>query len=47
MVVVTPVDGVDAAFAAVNVSRFGLQAGIFTHDLSIAFRAHHQLEMGG
>ncbi|MGH8826265.1 MAG: aldehyde dehydrogenase family protein, partial [Jiangellaceae bacterium] len=47
VVVVTPVDGVDAAFAAVNDSRFGLQAGIFTHDVSIAFRAHQQLEVGG
>lgn len=35
------------AFAAINDSRFGLQAGIFTHDLQAAFRAHAQLEVGG
>ena len=41
------VDGVDEAFAAVNDSRYGLQAGVFTHDLQIAFRAHRELEVGG
>ena len=35
------------AFAAVNDSRFGLQAGVFTHDLQTAFRAHRELEVGG
>jgi hypothetical protein len=40
---IAPVAGVDAALAAVNDSRFGLQAGIFTHDLQIAFRAHREL----
>jgi acyl-CoA reductase-like NAD-dependent aldehyde dehydrogenase len=44
---VAPVAGVDAALAAVNDSRFGLQAGIFTHDLQIAFRAHRELIVGG
>ncbi len=43
----TPVDGVDEAFAAVNDSRFGLQAGIFTHDIALAFRAQCELEVGG
>jgi acyl-CoA reductase-like NAD-dependent aldehyde dehydrogenase len=42
-----PVDGVDAALDAVNDSRFGLQAGLFTHDLQVAFRAHRELHVGG
>lgn len=41
------VDGEAAAFAAVNESRYGLQAGVFTHDLQAAFRAHRALEVGG
>lgn len=44
---VTKVDGVDAAFAAVNDSKYGLQAGVFTHDVQTAFRAHRELEVGG
>jgi acyl-CoA reductase-like NAD-dependent aldehyde dehydrogenase len=44
---VTPVDSTEEAFALVNDSRFGLQAGIFTHDLQTAFRAHRELEVGG
>jgi acyl-CoA reductase-like NAD-dependent aldehyde dehydrogenase len=31
----------------VNDSTFGLQAGLFTRDLSLAMRAFHQLEVGG
>ncbi|MEU4092089.1 aldehyde dehydrogenase family protein [Streptomyces sp. NPDC026673] len=41
------VDGADEAFAAVNDSKFGLQSGVFTHDLQTAFRAHRELEVGG
>jgi acyl-CoA reductase-like NAD-dependent aldehyde dehydrogenase len=41
------VNGADEAFAAVNDSRFGLQAGVFTHDVRLAFRAHRELEVGG
>ncbi|MFF3653258.1 aldehyde dehydrogenase family protein [Streptomyces sp. NPDC002181] len=41
------VNGTDEAFAAVNDSRFGLQAGVFTHDGKTAFRAHRELEVGG
>jgi acyl-CoA reductase-like NAD-dependent aldehyde dehydrogenase len=37
----------DEAFARVNASRFGLQAGVFTHDIGTAFRAHRELEVGG
>ncbi|MEV4949165.1 aldehyde dehydrogenase family protein [Streptomyces sp. NPDC053755] len=41
------VDGEAEAFAEVNDSKFGLQAGVFTHDLQTAFRAHRALEVGG
>jgi acyl-CoA reductase-like NAD-dependent aldehyde dehydrogenase len=41
------VNGATEAFAAVNDSRFGLQTGVFTHDLRLAFRAHRELEVGG
>ncbi|WP_269859497.1 aldehyde dehydrogenase family protein [Streptomyces sp. RPT161] len=41
------VNGTDEAFAAVNDSKFGLQAGVFTHDVQTAFRAHRELEVGG
>ncbi len=34
-------------FARINDSRFGLQTGIFTHDIQTAFRADAQLEVGG
>lgn len=37
----------DEAFAEVNDSRFGLQAGVFTHDIRTAFKAHASLEVGG
>jgi acyl-CoA reductase-like NAD-dependent aldehyde dehydrogenase len=47
VLVVATFDGVDAGFAAVNDSRYGLQAGVFTHDLTTAFRAHRDLEVGG
>ncbi|MCQ8832013.1 aldehyde dehydrogenase family protein [Streptomyces malaysiensis] len=41
------VNGTDEAFATVNDSKFGLQAGVFTHDVHTAFRAHRELEVGG
>ncbi|MEV5974361.1 aldehyde dehydrogenase family protein [Streptomyces sp. NPDC051921] len=44
---VAKVDGEAEAFAAVNDSDFGLQAGVFTRDLQAAFRAHRALEVGG
>ncbi|MFL6072857.1 MAG: aldehyde dehydrogenase family protein [Mycobacteriales bacterium] len=43
----TPYDTLDEAFALVNDSRFGLQAGVFTRELGTAFRAHRELEVGG
>jgi acyl-CoA reductase-like NAD-dependent aldehyde dehydrogenase len=47
VVVLDVVDSVDEAFARVNDSRFGLQAGVFTRDLQLAFRAAQELEVGG
>ncbi|MCX2181537.1 aldehyde dehydrogenase family protein [Streptomyces sp. SKN60] len=44
---IAKVDGEAEAFAAVNDSDFGLQAGVFTHDVQAAFRAHRTLEVGG
>ncbi|MGH3472092.1 MAG: aldehyde dehydrogenase family protein [Nocardioidaceae bacterium] len=38
---------VDAAFAKVNNSVYGLQAAVFTHSLQTAFAAHRALEVGG
>jgi acyl-CoA reductase-like NAD-dependent aldehyde dehydrogenase len=40
-------DEVSSAFELVNNSRFGLQTGVFTHDLATAFRAGSDLEVGG
>jgi acyl-CoA reductase-like NAD-dependent aldehyde dehydrogenase len=37
----------ESAFAKVNDSTYGLQAGVFTHSLQTAFRAHRELEVGG
>jgi acyl-CoA reductase-like NAD-dependent aldehyde dehydrogenase len=37
----------ETAFGKVNASPFGLQAGVFTHRLQTAFRAHRELEVGG
>jgi acyl-CoA reductase-like NAD-dependent aldehyde dehydrogenase len=42
-----PVADMDEAFRVVNDSRFGLQAGLFTRDLQLAFRAHRELQVGG
>jgi acyl-CoA reductase-like NAD-dependent aldehyde dehydrogenase len=47
VVVLEPVDSLDEAFARVNDSRFGLQAGVFTRDLQVAFRAAQVLDVGG
>ena len=47
VVILQRTGGVEDAFDVVNESRFGLQAGVFTHDLQVAFRAHAELEVGG
>ena len=46
LVVVEPYDDLDAALAAVNAGRYGLQAGIYTRDLRAAWRAFEALEVG-
>jgi aldehyde dehydrogenase (NAD+) len=43
----TPVDSAEDAFARINASKFGLQAGVFTKDLPLAFQASADLEVGG
>jgi acyl-CoA reductase-like NAD-dependent aldehyde dehydrogenase len=40
-------DDFDAALDAVNASDFGLQAGVFTNDLTHAMRAWDRLDVGG
>jgi glyceraldehyde-3-phosphate dehydrogenase (NADP+) len=47
VLVVAPVASDAAAFEAVNASAYGLQAGVFTHNLQTAFAAHRTLEVGG
>jgi acyl-CoA reductase-like NAD-dependent aldehyde dehydrogenase len=47
VLVVERADSVDEAFAKVNDSRYGLQAGVFTRSLDIAFKAQRDLEVGG
>jgi acyl-CoA reductase-like NAD-dependent aldehyde dehydrogenase len=47
VLVVSPVTDDAAAFAAVNDSAYGLQAGVFTHNLRTAFAAHRRLQVGG
>ncbi|MEV4846787.1 aldehyde dehydrogenase family protein [Micromonospora matsumotoense] len=47
VLVVASVESDDAAFAAVNDSAYGLQAGVFTHRLDVAFVAARALEVGG
>ncbi|MEV4808589.1 aldehyde dehydrogenase family protein [Micromonospora avicenniae] len=47
VLVVTRVQDDEAAFTAVNDSAYGLQAGVFTHDVRTAFLAARVLEVGG
>lgn len=44
---IVPYDDIDEVFQAVNDSKFGLQAGIFTSNLHIAMKAAQELEFGG
>lgn len=44
---VLPYDDIDDAFAAVNDSPWGLQAGIYTRSLDIAMRAARGIRVGG
>lgn len=45
--VIEPVRDFDAAIAACNQTRFGLQAGVFTRDIGRAMRAVRELDYGG
>jgi aldehyde dehydrogenase (NAD+) len=47
VVVLAPVEDVDEAFDRINASRYGLQAGVFTNDVRLAFRASAKLAVGG
>jgi acyl-CoA reductase-like NAD-dependent aldehyde dehydrogenase len=47
LVAVLPYDDFDEVLATCNTSRFGLQAGIFTHDVRKIVSAWRELEVGG
>jgi len=47
VVVLEPYKDFKDAVAKVNHSKFGLQAGVFTHDLRLARMASEELEVGG
>ncbi|MEV0612445.1 aldehyde dehydrogenase family protein [Nonomuraea sp. NPDC050404] len=47
VVCVRRVPGLDAAFTAVNNSRYGLHAAVFTRSLATAFTAIERIEAGG
>ncbi|MEV4413155.1 aldehyde dehydrogenase family protein [Catellatospora sp. NPDC049609] len=47
LVSVLPYDDFDEAIAACNESRYGLQAGLFTHDVRRIVTAWRELEVGG
>ncbi|MDO8731606.1 MAG: aldehyde dehydrogenase family protein [Actinomycetota bacterium] len=47
VVSVQAITGLADAIERVNSSRFGLQTGVFTHQIQAAFRAHRDLEVGG
>lgn len=47
VVVIGRFGSIEEAFAEVNDSRFGLQAGVFTRELGVAMRAWDELEVGG
>jgi len=44
---VEPYDDVFEAMRQVNASEYGLQAGLFTRDMALAFAAYDALEVGG
>ncbi|KKX56679.1 aldehyde dehydrogenase family protein [Brevibacillus borstelensis] len=47
VVLINPVDSVEEAIEFVNDSRFGLQAGLYTQNLSLALKAADELHVGG
>ena len=44
---IEPYDDFDSALEGVNQTRYGLQAGLFTRDAGLIFRAFERLEVGG
>ena len=40
-------DTIDNAIAAMNDGRFGLQAGVFTRNIEVAFKAARLIDVGG
>jgi acyl-CoA reductase-like NAD-dependent aldehyde dehydrogenase len=44
---IEPYEDFDAALEQVNQSRYGLQAGLFTRDAALIFRAFERLDVGG
>lgn len=46
LVSVIPYDSIDDAFKMVNTSEYGLNTGIFTNDVNLAFRAIKEIEVG-
>ncbi|WP_406143952.1 aldehyde dehydrogenase family protein [Streptomyces sp. NBC_01012] len=47
LVAVMPYDDFDTVIDECNASRYGLQAGLFTHDINRVFLAWRRLEVGG
>lgn len=47
VVVLEKYESFDDAMIRVNASRYGLQAGVFTRDLTLAWKAYRELEVGG
>jgi glyceraldehyde-3-phosphate dehydrogenase (NADP+) len=47
LVTVSPYEEFDEALRVVNDSAYGLQAGLFTRDASLIFKAYEALEVGG
>ncbi|WP_328885396.1 aldehyde dehydrogenase family protein [Streptomyces sp. NBC_00316] len=47
LVAVMPYDDFDTVINECNASRYGLQAGLFTHDINRIFTAWRRLEVGG
>ena len=47
VVTISPYQTFEEALERVSDSRFGLQAGVFTSDVTRAFQAHRELEVGG
>jgi acyl-CoA reductase-like NAD-dependent aldehyde dehydrogenase len=47
IVVVNRISSIEEGISAINNSKYGLQAGIFTNDIQTAFNASKRLEVGG